>query len=742
MMRALALGLLCSAATAQSWSSLGPSQTTAYGGSTGRIAAIACSPINADTYFIAAADGGIWRTTNAGSSWTPLTDHLPTSAFGALLIDPATPTTIYAGSGEANFAHHSRPGEGLFRSSDNGTTWVQRGSTQLAGRSISRLALDSAPTPRLYAALTRAGGFPGPTAAKNHPGALNPRGIWFSTDRGDSWSPISSIPDQDITDFAIEPGNSDTLYAAIGTITGSPVNGIWKSTDRGISWSRLSGGLPAATSTGRIGLAIAPNNPARLYAYIALPADTSGAGAITQGAYRSDDRGVTWTAIPIGDSQATYGWYFTTIGINPTNAADVCFGALSLFRSTTSGTSLANLNIPHPDVHAITFDAAGRLVAGCDGGIYRYANSTWTTLNTGLTITQCMPGFSTHPTDDSFFMVGLQDNGSLRRSGNTTIWTWVTGGDGGWTQIDPTNPSRIFTESQGTGNLYRSTNGGISFSGLSTGITGNNCFLPPYLIDPSNPSRIYYATERLWLSTNGGTSFAPLSPDLTNAQPNASIRSLAIAPSDPRYIYAATNNGRILASSNSGVSFSLIRSNNPGWPRTTRELFVDPTNPRTLYLAAAAYNTTQVLRTQDAGITWEPLDAGLPDLPVNTIAADERTNPPRLYAGTESGVYWSLDDGTTWEPFGSGLPHALVNDIRLETNRNRLVISTQGRGIWSIPIDACIADFNHDGGTDGSDIEAFFLAWQSAQTNADVNIDGGIDGSDIETFFLAWESGC
>ena len=371
---------------------------------------------------------------------------------------------------------------------------------------------------------------------------------------------------------------------------------------------------------------------------------------------------------------------------------EVNFGALSLVRSTNSGASFSGLGVPHPDVHAITYDAAGRMVVGCDGGVYRYSGSGWTTLNTGLTITQCMAGISTHPRDDNVMFVGLQDNGSLKRTGDTTIWTSVTGGDGGWTQVDEWNPARVFAESQGTGALYRSTDGGFSFGGVGAGLSGANCFLPPYLIDPASSVRMLYGTERVWVSTNGGTAFTPLSGDLTGGAAGAAIRSLAIAPSDSRYVYAATNNGRVLVSTNSGASFTLIRINNPGWPRITREMFVDPGDPQTMYLAAAGYGTTQVLRTRNAGATWEPLDGGLPDIPVNTVAVDTRLNPPRIYAGTEAGVYWTLDDGRTWEVFGSGLPKALVNDIRLEASRNRLIVGTQGRGVWSIPISACIAD--------------------------------------------------
>jgi photosystem II stability/assembly factor-like uncharacterized protein len=667
---------------------------------------------------------------------------MPTTAMGAVLIDPLDENTVYAGSGEANFANHSRPGEGVYKTTDGGATWTQLGVTALSGRCISRLAIDTGSPRRLYAALTRAGGFPGPVAAKGHPNANLARGLWVSSDGAVTWSRITGVPDADITDFVIEPGNANTLYAGVGTPGGSASNGVWKSVDRGATWARLSA-LPAATSIGRVGLGISPSNPARIYAYFARPADSSGGSATTFGAYRSEDRGLTWTLLSaLPSMQATYGWYFTTICVNPTNSFEVHYAALELYRSPDAGVSFTSLGVPHSDVHSAVYDAAGRLVVGCDGGVFRVSGGNWSSLNNGLTLTQCYAGVSTHPTDDVIMTAGLQDNGSVLRATNSTVWYDVLGGDGGWTQIDQTNPQRMFGESQGTGALYRSSDGGATFTAVGSGLSGNNCFLPPYLIDPNNPARMLYGAERVWVSTNGGTTFSALSAAVTGGSATAAIRSMAIAPSNSRYVYVATNNGRVLASSDSGATFTLIRTGNPGWPRTTRELFVEPGDPMSIYLAGAGYATQHVLRSRNAGVTWETLDSGLPDIPVNTIAADTRLHPPAIYAGTEAGVYWTRDDGASWEVYGTGMPHVPVVDLRLEPARSRLVAATQGRGIWVTSIRACAADFNDDGGVDGGDIEAFFLAWQAGNSPADINGDGGVDGSDVQSFFTLWEQGC
>lgn len=744
MVRAAAvyLCLLAACAAAQTWTTIGPSQTTAFGGATGRVSALACSPTDPNLYFVAGADGGVWRSRDAGASWTPLTDFMPTTAMGALLIDPADPATIYAGTGEANFANHSRPGVGIYKSTNGGDSWSHWGAAALSGRCISRLAIDGSSSPaRLFAAVTRAGGFPTRAAAKGHPDANLRRGVWISDDGGEEWSQVTSLPDGDVTDLLASSTLGGTVYAAIGDIFGGPDNGVWKSIDRGLSWTKLAGGFPASSQVGLIALATAPSMPQRLFALVARPADAAGGGASRLGSYRSDDGGMTWTAIAAAADLATYGWYFTTVAVNPADPADVVSGGLNLVRSVNAGSSGTDIGIPHPDVHAAVFDAAGRLVVACDGGVYRRRSNGWDTLNTGLTLTQCYAGLSLHPTDPDIMLVGLQDNGTVLRTGPTTVWRMVTGGDGGWTQIDQQNALRMFTQSQGVGSLNRSTNGGLNFSGIGASVGARAAFYNPYLIDPVSSLRMLYATERVYLSTTGGSGFSLLHPDVT-AGPPAAIRCIAQSPSDPRWVYVATNDGRVLASGDTGANFALVRTGNPGWPRITRELFVDPASPRTVYLAGAGYGATKVMRSEDAGQSWVALDSGLPDVPVNTVAADSRTVPPALFAGAEDGVYSSTDDGVTWERLGSGMPHVPTIDLALDVRRHRIVAATQGRGVWTIPYVVCIADFNRDGGVDGGDVESFFIAWEAAEPGADLNRDGGVDGSDVEAFFLAWESGC
>jgi len=665
------------------WTELGPAPLA--GTYTGRISAVACSPTDPDRYFVAGADGGVWRTTNGGTTWQPLTDQMPT-AIGALALDPADENTIYAGTGEANYANHSRYGLGLLKSIDGGDTWTQLAEVTFAGRCFSRITIDPSNTQVLYASIGRAGGFPELAAAKGHPGATGNVGVFKSVDGGVSWIQLAGgLPNVEATDLALDPSNPSVVYAAIGRVFGSSQNGIWKSTDAGASWVKLAGGLPSSGSIGRVSVAVAPSQPSRLYALIAGPATSTGGGASTQGAYRSDNSGATWTSLPVGSIQATYGWYLSVVSVAPTNANTVFFGGLDFVRSTTSGASFTNVTPPHVDMHAAAWDASGRLVVGDDGGVHRSSNNgtSWSSLNAGLGTVQFYAGLSSHPTNAFIHYGGTQDNGTNRRSTNSRDWTQILGGDGGWTQVDPIAPNRIFGEYQGAGNLFRSTDGGnnLNFAGSGIDSGDRNCFLPPYLIDGSSPSRMFYATHRIYRSLDGGSSWNAWSGDLTFGA--GAIRSLALAPSNPNVLYAATNDGKVLVSTNGGSIFQTVLTNVPGWPRTTREIFVDPGNSMRAYLAVAAFGVAQIRRTSDGGQNWTDLDQALPDVPVNVVAV-QASLTERIFAGTDDGLWYSPDGGQTWTRYGVGLPRAPVIDILLEPARHRIGVATQGRGAWEV----------------------------------------------------------
>lgn len=677
------LALLPGLALAQNWQELGPSPIA--GGFTGRVSALAVSHVDPNKYYVGGADGGVWLTTNGGTTWKPLTDQQATSAVGAVALDPTNDNIVYVGTGEANYANHSRYGLGLLKSTDGGKTWALLGQSVFAGRTFSKIVIDPNSPQTIYAAIAAAGGFPELVAAKGHPLANGPLGVFKSTDGGQTWAHVTGVPQEACTDIALVPGSPNVLFAAIGRPFGSGSNGIYRSINGGATWSKLGGGLPTA-NVGRISVATSASDPNRVYALFVRNADSSGGGASTLGGYRSDNQGDTWTSVPVGSFQSSYGWFLCAVGVKPTNPDVAVFAGLSLIRTSNAGGSFSTITTPHVDHHAIAWDANGRLVVGSDGGVFRSTNdgTSWTNLNTGLGICQFYAALSIHPDDPNVFIGGLQDNGTVVRNSQTRTWGNYIGGDGGYTALDQLLPSRAFAQFQGSGNLYRTSNGGSSWSSSGSGISTSdrNAFFSPIEIDPTTSNRILAATYRIYRSTNGGTSWTAISGDVSNG--NGSVRALAIAPSNPQVVWAATNDGNVSKSVDGGATWTKMLQGIPGWPRVTRELWIDPQDAQTVYLAVARFGLDQVRRTKNGGTTWQTLDGDLPDIPVNCVA----TYGSAIIAGTDDGVWWSVNDGAHWSRLATGLPRACVIDIKIDLVRRRLVAGTQGRGAWCLALPA------------------------------------------------------
>jgi photosystem II stability/assembly factor-like uncharacterized protein len=422
-------------------------------------------------------------------------------------------------------------------------------------------------------------------------------------------------------------------------------------------------------------------------------------------------------------------------------------GGLSLVRSSNGGTNYSGITPPHVDMHALAFDAAGALLCGCDGGVYRSVDhgNSWVGLNDSLGVIQFYPGISLHPTNPDFLIGGMQDNGTGRRDADG--WLHVLGGDGGYTALHPATPDTMFAEFQGSGNLYRSTNGGFGYVYSGAGIAGadRNCFLPPVTYRPNNASALLYATHRIYRSTNNGDSWSAISGDITGGG-TAAVRSLAIAPSNWQTVYAGTNDGRVLTSTDGGATWTLRLTDVPGWFRVKREIAVDPGNDQVAYLAVAHFGVDQVRRTLDRGATWSAIDGDLPDVPVNTIAVQRHGTARTVFAGTDTGVYLTCDEGGHWRRLATGLPHSPVMDLVVDEGFDRLVAATMGRGAWSSALPPP-GDEDASGRVDMLDFQGFHRCFggplgepgsivptPACLADFDFDLDGDVDDSDYLCF--------
>ena len=674
------------------WTSIGPRPTDA--GSTevtaGRVNAIAIDPRDNNTVYIGAAEGGVWKTTDGGANWTPLTDNEVSLASGAIALDPANPDTVYVGTGEENFAQDSYYGAGILKSTDAGHTWTNFPGPFLRDK-IGALAISPANSQTLLCSSSS--------------------GIYLSTDGAATWTNV--LPGTG-TSVLFDPTNGDIAYAALGNINGFSANGVYRSNDGGVTWKQLTGSganaLPSA-NVGRIEIAISPSTPTTLYVGIQkAPARTAGN---LLGIFKTTDSGATWNDLRAPDicNAVPQCWYDMTIRVHPSNA-DVVFaaGSLTILRSINGGSTWAQINDPfigpngvhmHVDEHYLAFTPDGsKLYVANDGGVYSATNVasgalsaiSWTELNNTLAITQFYPGLSIHPSNPSIALGGSQDN-SVQMFTGSPSWANVTGGDGGYTAIDSVLPSISYSEHYGL-SILRSSSGGLlnSWTTSEYGINSQDRtqFISPLVMDPSNPQTLYFGTYRLWQTRDGAGKWVGISNDLTGGPSSATtfaITAISVAPSDPNTVFAGTNDSRLQMTSNalsgSEASWTNISAGLPS--RTITHITVSPSDPATVYVTYSGFSTTEghIFKTGDGGASWTDVSGNLPNLPVNDLVMDPDI-PDTLYIGTDAGVMVSTDGGATWNTLGNGLPRVVVESLVLHRASRTLRAATHGRSMWDI----------------------------------------------------------
>jgi len=665
--------------SAGSWQLLGPSNIG------GRIVDIALDPRQRDALYVAAASGGLWRSTDAGATFAPAWPEGATQAMGSVAVAPDG--TLYAGTGEANPGGGSLTytGTGVYKSTDGGASWANIGLRDSGA--VGDIVIDPRDPRRLFVAAS---------GSLFNPGGE--RGVYLSTDAGQSWTRVLS-PATDTTgatEVVFDPSDPQRMFAVMWDHRRQPNlrsysgvgSGLYRSTDGGGTWQRLDSLVPTATDLGRIGVGIAPSNPNRMYAVVGRGPSSSNFFA---GFYTSADGGSTWTRMPddedLAGNQSSYAWWFGKIWVDPTDDRHVHLAGIALLTSHNGGQTWSIDESVHADQHAMVWDPnyPKRVYLGNDGGMYRSDNngdSQWVK-STYQPFTQFYSAAIT-PQDVSRVSGGTQDNGNLRSWGRQG-WGEYVGGDGEENLINPTNADNVYACYQ-YGNCFRSTNGGDKNRFFTGGTTANRRnWFTPVQFDPNDTNVMYYGGNILNRSTDNGVTWTPISPDLTggpghDAYPFGTITTVAAAASDSRVLYVGTDDGRVWTSRDLGATWTLVLS---GQPWVTR-VAPDALDANTVYVTLSGYRAgsyqPHVLVSHDGGLSWTDLSGNLPQAPVNDVIV---ASGGRLFVATDQGVFTSPGDGT-WARLGQGLPLVPVDDIEYDPTHQRLVAATFGRSIYTL----------------------------------------------------------
>ncbi|MFH2142911.1 MAG: PKD domain-containing protein [Bacteroidota bacterium] len=652
------------------WTHLGPVDTPLdinYGdkSGSGRINCIEFHPTNQNIFWVGSPSGGVWKTTDGGNSWITTTDDLPSIGISDIAVDPSNPDILYVATGDGDAS--DTYSIGILKSIDGGATWNTTGlSNNITDYYNFRRILVNPNSTNIVIATSN-------------------NGIYRTTNSGTNWTLVIS---DNFKDIEFMPGNPNVVYATTYDYSGYAL--IYKSVDGGANFSDISAGIDNEF-VNRIELAVTPENPSVIYA-LCSDVNTDGFYAF----YKSSNGGTNWTLMSdynllnllgwseTGDDSGGQGWYDLSLAVSPTNENEVYTGGVNIWKSTNGGTSWV-LNAHwyggggkpyvHADQHSFDFNLLNNvLYAGNDGGLYKTSNggTSWTDLSDGLEILQIYRMGSSQ-TNSNVIVTGAQDNGSMKMDGTT--WYSVLGGDGMEALVDYTDEDILYAEYY-YGNLYRSDDGGYSFTDIKPAGTGNGAWITPYIIHPANHNTLYIGFGDVYKSTNAGTSWTPISNSLTGG---SNLRSLAIAPSDDQTIYAATYS-EIYKTENGGSTWTQINSNLP--VQTITYIAVSPYNPDMLWVSLSNYTSGEkVFMSDNGGNSWSNFSDGLPNLPVNCIIFENNTNNG-LYVGTDVGVYYRNNDYSSWISFNGGIPSVIVMELEIQYPLKKIRAATYGRGIW------------------------------------------------------------
>lgn len=700
-----------------SFRSIGPAVTS------GRIADFAVVPNHHEVYYVAAAAGGVWKTTNSGTTFDPVFDSQGSYSIGCITIDPTNANVVWVGTGENHNQRSVSYGDGVYKSEDGGKSWNNMGLKN--SEHIANIVVDPSNPNTIYVAAY------GPVWKEG-----GDRGVYKSTDGGTTWTLIKSVsPFTGCNNLVMDPRDPNVLYAAFHQrmrkvftyIGGGTETAMYKTTDAGKTWKKLEGGLPGG-DLGRMALDISPVNPDVLY--VAIEA-RDGKGGI----YRSSDRGASWEK---KSGVFTAGNYYQELTCDPRNVNRIFLTDSYYKVSDDGGATVRNLGEinKHIDNHCIWIDPSNtnHLLAGCDGGVYEtydFAN-TWD-FKANLPVTQ----FYKVSTDNDFPFYnvhgGTQDNFSLAGPSRTTSangivnsdWIVTSVGDGFETQVDQTNPNIIYAQSQYGGLVRFDKKSGEYLNIKPLEKKGEaplrwNWDAPLFISHDSK--RLYIGANVLFKSENHGEAWTQISPDLSRQSDRNKFEVMGKVQSvdevaknqstdifgqlttvsesilDQNIIYAGTDDGLIQITTDGGKNWKKV-DNIAGVPAMSyvHQVITSMHDKNTAYVCFNHHRygdfKPYLLKTTDGGNSWKSIASNLPERGSVYSIAEDHLDPNLLFAGTEFGIYFSNDGGVHWIKLSAGLPTAAVRDIEIQRRENDLVIATFGRGFYILDDYSALRNF-------------------------------------------------
>ena len=666
-----------------SWQFVGPENIG------GRITDIEVPINNPSTYFVGSASGGIFRTVNSGISWDPVFDGQITLAIGDIDISKTNNNLILVGTGEPNGGGGSTSldGNGVYLSSDGGDTWQSKGLTNVG--SISKVIIDPSDSNIMYA------GAMGSLYAQTVD-----RGVYKSTDGGETWSNILFVSDKTgVIDMAINPANPSIIYAATWERTRTPItrvyggqtSNIYKSIDGGLTWSIVNNVLPSTTNKGRISIDISNSNPNTL---IATYTNTLGT---TLAIKKTVDGGATWATLSSSNITLTsFNWWFGGVFINPLDSDKIFLSQFNSHYSSNGGvlwSESVGISAPiHVDQHAVAFTSNNEILLGNDGGLYRSTDGVNYIKINNLPISQVYR-MTVNPSNSNHVYVGLQDNGTCRTlTGGTDDWNEIFGGDGMQPNINPNNTDIIFAQFQ-YGAFLRSVDNagsfGFSDNGIST-IEPRN-WDTPYVFDPINPDVMYFGTSNLYKSTDNGINWTSISGNLskgvyTGTQRYGTITSIDVSPLNGNIIFIGTDDGNVWRTIDGGLNYTKISEQLPN--KWVTKVKASPTNATQVYVSYSGYRynlfDSNLFVSNDLGDSWQDLSSDLPNSPLSDIEIAQNNT---LFVASDIGVLVSNDLGVNWDFVGTNMPAVIVTDLVLDQASNFLFAATFGRGVYKIDLE-------------------------------------------------------